>query len=216
MSDDDSNKESEWNFSLENETNEKKEIPIRKKQRVNKTAKLKLDFQSVPEKRSRRTSNESVAKYKTKDNTYVASISQRIKSFVIDLFTIVLLGFASNLLKEISTEHLLPLIGSDLSFKDFRKDELIVAVNFFLLFLLLYIFPVFSMKRTIGKVFTKIEIEDINNGLVGGFRVVLREIVLKPISILTIIGIVIAFTNKKKRSLHDYLTATYIIPERQD
>ena len=132
------------------------------------------------------------------------------------MFTIVLLGFASNLLKEISTEHLLPLIGSDLSFKDFRKDELIVAVNFFLLFLLLYIFPVFSMKRTIGKVFIKIEIEDINDGLVGGFRVVLREIVLKPISILTIIGIVIAFTNKKKRSLHDYLTATYIIPERQD
>ena len=36
------------------------------------------------------------------------------------------------------------------------------------------------------------------------------------IIILTIIGIVIAFTNKKKRSLHDYLTATYIIPERQD
>ena len=43
MSDDDSNKESEWNFSLENETNEKKEIPIRKKQRV----KLKINTKVV-------------------------------------------------------------------------------------------------------------------------------------------------------------------------
>ncbi len=214
MSEDDN--ESEWSFSLEEGTKEKTEKPVNKKQRINKTAKLKLDFQSVPEKKSRRNSNESVAKYKTKDDTHIASVSQRIKSFVIDLFTIVLLGFASNLLKEISTEHLLPLIGSDLSYKDLSKDELIVVVNFLLLFLLLYVFPVFSMKRTIGKVFTKVEIEDINHGLVGGFRVVLREIVLKPISILTIIGIVIAFTNKKKRSLHDYLTATYIIPEKQD
>lgn len=85
----------------------------------------------------------------------------------------------------------------------------LIVFNYFLLFVIGTAF----YNRTIGKKFLGILVREEERFSLSITNMFTREMVFKPISILSIVGVAMMFFNDKKQTLHDRLAKTLVIEE---
>jgi uncharacterized RDD family membrane protein YckC len=104
---------------------------------------------------------------------------------------------------------------------DKHKLKLIIDPAFIapvvFVFLISFIYFIFfviilsSTNSTIGKKLSGIEIQGENQYSISITKTFLREFIFKPLSILSVVGIIYFFLDSKKRTLHDILSSTIVV-----
>lgn len=85
----------------------------------------------------------------------------------------------------------------------------IVAVSL----IVLYLFPTFLFGKSIGKIFRGQRIGKVKDGVsISRFMAVIREVILRPISLVSVIGILMMFFGDKRQALHDKILQTSVFP----
>ncbi len=83
---------------------------------------------------------------------------------------------------------------------------LIVAALF-----VLYFIPTFLFGKSVGKIMRGHRIGHAKDGLsVSRGVVLIREFILRPLSLITVVGVALMFFNEKKQGLHDILLKTSV------
>lgn len=88
----------------------------------------------------------------------------------------------------------------------------LVATIFFALFFFIVI-PVAFFNVSLGKKMTRQRVRGEGKYTITISQAFRRELIYKPISIVILIGFVLPFFDKKKKSLHDKLAGTFVIKE---
>lgn len=218
----------EWDFTLKDiEKEDKKEkgpskaqsnTGIRKLISKNKTADLKLAFDKVPKQVSRSNAEAYVNKdaHTTgKKDTSTPFLAERAKAFAIDgavmgVFYMLskssfFLDFSFGLLEKIMDQGKLGAVPDNT-----YVDYALIAVNFTFFYFLVFVLLVTFTSKSPGKFACKILVDDMDGGEIGFLRTFFRELVFKPISILSVIGIFMPLMNSSRRSLHDVLAKTVV------
>lgn len=190
--------QTEWMFSIDKQF---KEEPIRVENKVEKERRVgaqknNLSLAEVP-KGVGRTRNEMYNDLQEKhaalgDVYELASFSNRGMAFVIDQLVLSGLFYISY--------HF-----------QFFTHEFAMAINLIIFYFIFFIFPLKYYNATIGKKLMKINLRGTDEYTLGLLKIILRELIVKPISLGILIGFIVPFFNKKRRSLHDYLTGTIVI-----
>ncbi len=225
----DDEKKGDWDFKVadvEKEDRLEKKGPkratsdtgIRKLMTRNKEADLKLAFDKVPKRVSRSDTEAYVNKDQHthgKKDTSTPMLAERAKAFAIDA---ILMGVGYLLAKN---ERVLDLaygwiekgmtalsLGKipDDPRVDYVLSGLIFVAFYFVVFIPLLTFT----AKSPGKFVAKILVDDIDGGDIGFMRTVFREMIFKPISILTVFGALMPFMNSQRRALHDFLAKSIV------
>ncbi|HAZ12320.1 MAG: hypothetical protein A2X86_03695 [Bdellovibrionales bacterium GWA2_49_15] len=223
----DSGKE-DWDFKLNDIEKEdrldkgpKKAVSdtgVRKLIRRNKSEELKLAHDKVPKRVSRSDAdayiNKSQHTHGSKD-TSTPFLADRGKAFAIDA---IIMGAFYLLSRNTQILDLLfnwvdlamVKVGMGALPEDPRVDYLLSGGVFIVFYFFIFaVVPAFTAKSP-GKYVAKILVDDIDGGDLGFFRTVFREMIFKPISILTVIGALMPFANSQRRALHDFLSKSVV------
>ena len=77
--------------------------------------------------------------------------------------------------------------------------------------LLFYVFPILIKGKSLGKVFKGLRIGDVKDTMtVSRTKGIFRDLILRPLSFVSVIGIFMMFFNKKKQGLHDLILGTTV------
>jgi uncharacterized RDD family membrane protein YckC len=79
-----------------------------------------------------------------------------------------------------------------------------------LIFIFIY-FPVRFYNGTIGKLVLGLRVRGEGQYTLSTFQVLLREIVLKPVGLISIIDWAFILFNKEQKSIHDYISKTLVV-----
>ncbi len=224
---DDSKKESsvnpdEWTFDVkvkkDNEGNvEEVRKPVKKSinevQKKRKKETLTLD-DKPRESLTRRQMADKLADDKKEDIIQCAHPVKRIIAGVIDSLVIFFGYFCLKFL-------IVPTYLVAISFADHYKLEFYLSQNdykkyglYVVIFLSFFIFQVVLQafyNRTVGKYFLGISIRNDESFTLKISDVFVREIIFKPLSLVSVIGILMSFFNKNRKMLHDLLAKTLVI-----
>jgi uncharacterized RDD family membrane protein YckC len=226
----DSKKKSEdWDFKVSEEHLE--QVQMKKKPRkasggagkiapgeLKKTKKKKkLEVETVQRKKMSRS---AIAKRDAALENYAQlmppSFMARLISTVIDYGIIGGLGVGAFLLKDTLHYHYVKVLadnGISQTLDPILLDNLLMAAFVVVTSFLIVFFPVMSFKKTPGKSIMNIRIGHATIGeRPGKMALLLRELILKPISVATVLGVLIGLKNDGNRCLHDMIlgTALYI------
>lgn len=81
------------------------------------------------------------------------------------------------------------------------------------IFILLYALPTFLFGKSVGKIFRGQRIGNVTDGVsISRPLAVIRELILRPISLISIVGILMMFFGDKRQGLHDKILNTSIFP----
>jgi uncharacterized RDD family membrane protein YckC len=177
---------------------------------------LGLNIKDVPKTVSRSNTehyiNNNSSKRK-KSATTSALIGQRMTGAIVDIIFALILWQGAKLYSDWTFSQLLKLaIQFDLK----QYLELpniyyaIVGLNFIPLYLVFFVLPAGFMFKTPGKFVAKTTIDDIDGGDLGLARTFMRECVYKPISLLSVIGVLMFLFRKDKRALHDIMALSIV------
>lgn len=217
------NKRDDWSFKLDQKEADKK-ARRRKAVRPNtpapkKSVKLKLDKQ-VRVKKPR-------AEYLQEDHgeeNMAQAAPEDIWRFCAGLFDVSLVVLLPFILQSYYLEHLQSSFGSLFSdmasglttwapvMEKFITSDFIAVI--FASFCLYTIFDFFFMVltgRSLGQLFFGIRVVGEDFQSLSLSKIFWREYAAKAISILSVVGILIPFFHQDKRSLHDYLSGSYVV-----
>lgn len=143
-----------------------------------------------------------------------APLGRRMKAFVVDIIFQSVLIFAGLMIfpfvKQDLERNLPPGLLSGIPY----PDKILEYAIPFLLFLFFYLLPTCSSRKSLGKKLLSIRIgSKFEDGKVSKKCVFMRELFIKPLSLISIIGILLIFTNRKRRALHDYICGTAVYDE---
>ena len=83
--------------------------------------------------------------------------------------------------------------------------------------LLLFMYIIYRSYNTIGKNIVNIRVGGKREEVfLSRFKIILRECFIKPLSMITIIGPLLMFTNKSKRTLHDFICGTSVYFDKDE
>lgn len=186
-----------------------------KKSLVKKSDKIDLDYSRVSEKISRAEdarrlkAQEIAANKSVHDQALGPDIVTRAKAIIIDFcFCLVVVGalFIYDKMLFKMPRFLIHIIPQDIRS---YGDQYIIGLSFFLVayFIFVILFTTFTGK-SIGKKLCRIVVMSRDEAPVHFYQIIWREVFVKPISVLSIIGILFYFIGGKRRMLHDYLSGT--------
>ncbi|MBI2518922.1 MAG: RDD family protein [Bdellovibrio sp.] len=224
----DDKKTEDWDFKINDVEKEDRlekgskravsDTGVRKLIKRNKSDDLKLAYDKVPKRASRSDAeayiNKSQHTHGTKD-TSTPMLAVRAQAFAIDAVIIgvfYLLARNAQLLDVVFNWVDQAMLKSgmgqlpDNPNVDYILSGGIFAVCYFCIFVVLTTFT----AKSPGKFVAKILVDDIDGGDIGFVRTFLREMIFKPISAVSIIGILIAFMNPHRRALHDFLAKSVV------
>ena len=226
----DSKKKSEdWDFKVSDEHLE--QVQVKKKPRkasggagsiapseLKKTKKKKkLQVETVKRKKMSRS---AIAKRDAALQNYAElmppSLFSRLISTIIDYGIIAGLGAGAFFLKETLHYHYVKLLadnGISQTLDPVLLDNLLMGTFVLIIAFFLVFFPAVAFKKTPGKSMMNIRIGSSTIGeRPGRMTILLREFILKPICVVTVIGVLIGLKNDGNRGVHDMLlgTALYI------
>lgn len=231
MSDSKSNKKSEdWDFKVSEEHLE--QVQMKKKPRKatggagaiapdqlkKKTAKRKLEVETV--QRKNRMSRSAIAKRDAALQNFAElmppSLFSRFMATLIDYGIIGGFGVGAFLLKDTLHYHYVKLLaenGISQTLDPVLLDNLLMGGFVFITSFLVVFYPAVAFNKTPGKSMMNIRISSATIGVSPGkMALLLREMIFKPISIVSVIGLIIGIKNEGNRCLHDMIlgTALYI------
>lgn len=91
--------------------------------------------------------------------------------------------------------------------------KVITAANISIILFLCIVIPVAFFNVSLGKKITSLRIRGDQKYTLGISQAFQREIIFKPISIIVLVGFILPFFDKKKKSLHDKMAGTFVIKE---
>ncbi len=97
------------------------------------------------------------------------------------------------------------------NFSDATMFKAFWGFNFLLCLFFFHLIPVYSYNTTLGKKILGLRVRGSAQYTLNFSQVVLREILLRPLSILLVIGFIVPFFNADRRSIHDYIAKTQVI-----
>ncbi|WP_372653854.1 RDD family protein [Halobacteriovorax sp.] len=206
--------EDDWDFEVD--------APKKKKKLTNKPLlkssekedKLNLDSSSVGPRKSRRQMAREAGGTSIKDRDIIdpAAHWRRGIAFTIDFAILVfIIGIgqvASSFFVDFGQsveEFLGPEISNSLFF-----DVGGVSISLILHFLIVIV-PLSSSQKTLGKRILKLKILGTLKPKAPLGVIMIREYIAKPLSLLSVIGILMIPLNKRRRGLHDYISGTIVI-----
>ncbi len=177
---------------------------------------LELDNASVPKPKSRTTmANEIYEKNQVIDDIYnYASPIRRGVALLIDLlfsFGLSILVYTSAPLSRKLIQIYIDKYNLQLLLPESITLKLIIAINGFLIAFFFIIIPLSFYNSSLGKKLIGISVRGTNSYTISISQAILRELIMKPISILIAVGFVTPFFTKKKQSIHDMLSETIVI-----
>ncbi len=124
------------------------------------------------------------------------------KSFKFDLTFIynIISSFNPELKIELDTSY-----GHVLSF-----NNLVLPFLFFILLMILYIFPLSARGKSIGLHVVNAKLVDEDGHYLSVAKILIRQFILTPLSLISIIGPFTMFLNKKKQTLQDRLIRSVV------
>jgi uncharacterized RDD family membrane protein YckC len=230
-----------WEFSLKEKTKELKKPPKRKRgpkeartkvknpsnvevisekamkeaRQGRKQGTLKFNINELKEAKSR---SEYVEKEIVEEEYVIANSQKRMIAAVIDIVTVLFLFKVANFEKLI-------ILAEDLYFpivkifniedllENSQLDLLFISFNTLIFVFLFYLVPTIVMKRSLGKKILGIKIYCLITETPTFLTMILREVILKPFSIILVFGIAMIYFDEEKRAFHDRLSATLVVKE---
>ena len=217
----DNKKKSNWNFSVDDveltqlltkvnqpDPDSDSSIVI-KKDKSNKKSKKKrglaLDFEAAPARRSRRDyeSRGRQSKKRPEDDSGIyevkslATLSNRFVAFTIDLVLFAVIVF----------------VFEKFSIRFSEKPWFLIAKIAFhsTTYFLYYVLPLSVSGATLGKKAASVRVITIDGESPSLQQAFVREVLMKPISIILVVGVALAFINRPKRTLYDLLSGTIVV-----
>lgn len=214
-SDDKKSSKNDWDFELklENSPSEKKTLPKKTAIDIAREKSGNQDKLVLEKNKPKTISRVEMAKVAAIENNEVEDLvhenfSSGARRFAAHLIDAIVIGVVSYLVKMV-------LLFSKLIPSDFSGFLVLGSLNFAIYFLFIC-FPMAFFNRTLGKKMVGIYVYGDNSFNLSMMRVFLREFILKPISILSVIGIVVLFFNKKRKTLHDFILKTVVVDATQN
>lgn len=203
-------KSDDWDFKVDvKESESVKEIKSSRQsleRREKPQAKLGIDQAAYVNRDERMKRFKAGVEDKPLDNLKVATIDQRVKATLIDSVFIALIYFAGTIYAQGYLENI--IVDLNLNFLSSHYVTLALA------YLIFHVLVSASLKQSVGMKIMKLRIGNSLDDYGASFMaIVWREAIVRPISILSIIGLLIALTNKQHRTLHDYLAGTIVYDE---
>ena len=213
MADDNEN----WDFKLNEESAPKKKKkvankPLLKNARKEKSVGLEANEPTVRKSRRQLAREEGGTAIGGRDIIDPATHWRRGIAFIIDLailVSIIALGQAAS--------TFFPGVGE--SVKDFLGPEIVNMIpldigGIFMAFLIHFfgiLVPMASSQRSIGKKLLKLKILGTMKPKAPLGVIIIREYLAKPLSIISIFGIIMIPLNRKRRGLHDFISGTVVL-----
>ncbi|PIP91887.1 MAG: hypothetical protein COW01_11845 [Bdellovibrionales bacterium CG12_big_fil_rev_8_21_14_0_65_38_15] len=143
-----------------------------------------------------------------------APLGRRIKSLMIDvIFQIALIG-AGVIVFPFTKQFLERNLPSGVLSEVPHPEIVLQSILPVLLLLFFHIIPTCSSRKSLGKKILSIRIgSKFEDGKVSKKCIFIREVIIKPLSLLSVVGILIIFVNSKRRALHDYICGTAVYDE---
>ena len=143
-----------------------------------------------------------------------APLGRRIKSFIVDIiFQSVLIGagfFVFPFIQQYLERYLPSGLLAGLPY----PDKILQSLLPILLLFFFHIIPTCTSRKSIGKKMFSIRIgSKFEDGKVSKKAVFIREVFIKPLGLLSVLGILLIFINSKRRALHDYICGTTVYDE---
>jgi uncharacterized RDD family membrane protein YckC len=131
---------------------------------------------------------------------------------IVDFSIIAGLGYLGYFLRPQLHYHYVKLLaekGINQTLDPNLLDNGLMGVFVFMSAFLVIYFPAMAFKKTPGKSMMNIRIGHATIGVTPGkMAILMRELIFKPISIVSVIGLLIGIKNDGARCLHDMLTGT--------
>ena len=211
----------DWNFKVKPEARNAEGKKIKNKKSMkpllnssNKLEKLQVHSSIQAERKSRRqmVRDAGGTSMGMRDVVEAAPHGKRFVAFIIDILVLLIIIAIG----QFGTTFF-PGVG--LTLEEFLGPEIISSVPFDLggliislvLHFFLVIIPMGSTQKTIGKKLMKIKVLGLLKPVPPLGVIIIREYIGKPIAIISVIGLVIIFLNKKRRGLHDFIAGTFLI-----
>ncbi len=212
MSDDNGN----WDFKLDEEVAPRKKKSTGKPllKNAKKEGKLGLDESSVPARKSRRqlAKEEGGTSIKGRDIIDPAAHWRRGLAFSVDLVILILivaLGQGASVMFSDFGQSIKEFLGPEMV-NTIPLDVGGVVIAFAIHFLLIIV-PMASSQKSIGKKIFKLKILGTLKPKAPLGVIVIREYIAKPISIISVIGILMIPLNMRRRGLHDFISGTLVL-----
>lgn len=180
---------------------------------TNKEKSIGLDFQSLPKRktRSQMAREERARERELNDRATPVRFTVRTTAFFIDLILtgLIVIGvylYDSSLFK-IPLKWLLQLPHE---VRQIDQFHLAVAAIALIAYHIVVIIPSILFAGSMGKKMKRIRICNFNERRAGFLQIAFREYV-KFFSVASVIGVLILFTNRRKRTLHDLLSLTELL-----
>ncbi len=208
----------DWEFKLDEETvkpkrevkasgGDQKDLPHKKK-----PLKMEVDFDKKPARRNRSALARKEAGVAEFAEIIPIDHTRRLLANIIDLVVVIacisLAWFIAPMIKGYIIEYARQNV-LDLPFSP-REIVLYCRVSlFFIFFFLFYAYPCLLFNRSLGKNVIRIRIGN-HDGKIFSERgfIFIRELIVKPISLFSLVGVLMIFTNPAKRGLHDFICGT--------
>ncbi|MBT3583610.1 MAG: RDD family protein [Halobacteriovoraceae bacterium] len=214
-------KDDDWSFDLDR--NEKKQVKQdsggdNEDLFKQDSKRLKVDGKSVKRKESRSKLARRQAELDNQKDIAPGSMGKRLIAYIIDgalvaISAAVLTIFLKDKAIQLYTEQVREL-GMNQNIGPTDLEKLMGSIFLLGSFLILQVFYSAVKKRSIGKVLTGLWVLDSAKEHNAGFvKMFLRELLVKPLSLLFFVGFIIPFINADKRSLHDFISGTFVADE---
>lgn len=143
-----------------------------------------------------------------------APYGRRIKAIIFDfLYIVTLCGLSWLSFPYWRTEFEAALPPGLLG--DIPNPQLVLEYSIpFFVYLTMYLLPTCFSRKSPGKKIFDLRIGNKEDDCgISKLAIFWREIIVKPISIVSVVGLLLVFINEKRRSLHDYLSGTTVYDE---
>ena len=156
---------------------------------------------------------------KVKSGIEYGSLFKRLMAQIIDsivaLIVFVLSAFLVPFIDK-TAKDFMDMFHLQFSFSNSTTSVIIHALVFALDIFIVFALFLSYTNTSIGKKPFGLSVRGKYHYEISVSQAALRELVFKPISILSVVGVLWAFLDKEKRTLHDILSATYVIVTEQE
>lgn len=141
------------------------------------------------------------------DSVILASFPVRLVAYLIDLI-IINICFLFMKIPLLLVKLFLPNI---IIFKEVLFNFTLVDIFFYILSSTYFVLTVYCNGATIGKTLMNIKVIGDDNNKLSLFNIIYRETVGRYLSSILYIGYILIFINKDKKALHDILSNTQVV-----
>lgn len=210
--------EQDWDFTKISSELKTKKADIKSESQVNDTqllarkqkkVNLELDDAIVPSAKSRSAMAKEIEDEEdhfVKNEFDFASPLKRAVAFTCDFILFAAVMFIVRL-----SSPLIEFLLEKSQLKGTISSSIIIGTISFIVFLFLMIIPLTFFNNSFGKKLMGISVRCNEKNSLTFAQALLRELILKPLSILMIVGFITPFFSKKKSSIHDMIAGTIVI-----